>query len=208
MTVKVKNNEYSNALDGFKDAFEDKDLEALEKRIQSRRLVKTLINMRVAKNLTQSQLASLAGVNQSKISRLENGEDRELKIEDIELYAKATSSEFTLLISEEGKTLADQIKYHAVSIRQAFLKLAELSHQDETIATGVAQLHEQAFINLNMFLKEAAEKFPKQPSNGEPYIKIAMGSPRNPTSKKKKIKQSAMHNTSINQSEAAPLLEK
>jgi len=175
MTTKMAKNEYPNVLNCFKEALGDESFGELEKRINSRRLVKTLINMRVSKGLTQSQLANQAGVSQPQISRLENGEDCSLQISDIEMYAKAASSEVTILISEGGSTLADQIKYHAFSIRKAFLRLAELSHTDELIAKGVADLHIQAFVHLNQFLMETAEKLPKQPSNGEPYIKIAAG---------------------------------
>ena len=53
------------------------------------------------------------------------------------------------------------------------MKLVALSHTDNLIARGVAELHMQAFQNINRFLAETAAKLPVNAENGLPYIQIA-----------------------------------
>ena len=74
----------------------------------------------VAKGLTQADIAALMGCQQSRVSKLESGVDADLKFSDVEAYAKATNSNVTIMVSDRGKSLAEQIKAHAVYIRNAF----------------------------------------------------------------------------------------
>jgi len=133
--------------------------------------------MRATKGITQLEIAELLGTTQSKVSKLENGSDAELRFSELEAYAKATGSEITIIFSERGKSLADQVKHHAFAIRAAFLRLVELAKGDSDIAKGVAGLHVQAFRNINRFLQESAEKLPVCPENGKQYVRIATSTP-------------------------------
>lgn len=156
------------------DMFEsDAEKRALSDHIRQRRIVSMLTTLRVTKGLTQADIATVMGCKQARVSKLESGIDADLKISDLEAYAKATKSEVTLMISDRGKSLAEQIKAHAFSIRNAFLKLVALAKKDDMIARGVAEFHMQAFHNINSFLAETAEKLPVNAENGRPYIQIA-----------------------------------
>jgi transcriptional regulator with XRE-family HTH domain len=173
MNGEMSSTEFKSVSEAFSKIVDNETQQLFEKQLRSRQVVKTLVALRASKNLTQGDISEALGCSQAKISRIENGFDSDLGIAELEGYAKTTGCEVTLMFSERGKGLADQIKYHAFCIREAFLKLAELSHKDESIAQGVAELHVQAFININRFLKETAEKLPCHEETGESYIHIA-----------------------------------
>jgi transcriptional regulator with XRE-family HTH domain len=157
-------------LDDMFDSAEEK--RELKDFLKQRQIVSKLAAIRASKGVTQADIATHLGCGQSAVSKLESGVDSDVSMAHIQAYAKATGSEVTILVSDRGKTLADQIKMHAFSIRQAFLKLVELAHKDDTIAKGVAELHMQAFENINRMLAETAGKLPPCAENGRPYISI------------------------------------
>lgn len=68
----------------------------VEERLQSRRIIKSLIARRVSRGLSQSQIARELGCTQSRVSKIENGFDAELKLEELEAYAKALGCDVTL----------------------------------------------------------------------------------------------------------------
>jgi transcriptional regulator with XRE-family HTH domain len=165
--------QFRDVATAFQEILGDTELsDALKKQMRDRLIVKTLAALRVKKGSTQEDVANALGCKQAKISKIENGLDAALTLADIEAYAKVVDCDVAILLSPRGKTLAEQIKYHALAIRRKFLRLAKMAHQDEEIAKGVAGLHEQAFHNLNTFLQEAAEAMPLRPDNGEPYIRM------------------------------------
>jgi len=160
----------SSAISNFFES--DADKQALLDHISRRRLVSQLVSLRVSKGVTQAQLAKQMGCKQARISKLESGVDADVRASDLEAYAKATESEFTILISDRGKSLAEQIKHEAASIRATFMKLVKLAHQDDLIAQGIAKLHADAFENINRMLSETAQLLPLNPESGMPYLQI------------------------------------
>jgi transcriptional regulator with XRE-family HTH domain len=162
-----------SAADFLEEMFETADeKKALSDFIKQRNIISKLAAIRASKGVTQGEIAKQLKCGQSAVSKLESGVDADLSLAHIHAYAKATGSEVTILMSERGKTLAAQIKMHALSIRHAFLKLVELAHKDDTIAKGVAELHMQAFENINRMLSETASKLPACAENGQPYLSI------------------------------------
>lgn len=150
----------------------EKEQQALKAHLRERQLVSRLAALRVSKGVSQADLAGKMGCRQARVSKLEAGADAALTMADLEAYAKATDSEITLLVSDRGKSAAEQIKWHARCIHQLFLNLVSLSHKDDAIAEGVAKLHWEAFQNINRMLAESAEKLPPSPEDGKPYIRI------------------------------------
>ncbi len=145
----------------FDSMFEsDVDKKALTDHLNARKIISTLAAKRASKGLSQSDLADALGCNQPKISKLESGTDAALTVGEIEGYAKAIGLDVTILVSDRQMGLAEQIKFHAISIRNAFLNLVEQTHHQDLIAMGVASLHMEAFQNINRFLAETAEKLP------------------------------------------------
>jgi transcriptional regulator with XRE-family HTH domain len=163
-----------NAATLFGDVFESAtEKQSLKEHLHARKLVSKLVALRAAKGFTQTTVAQAMGCKQAKISKLESGEDADLSMKDLLEYARAIGCEATVMVSDRGKSLAEQIKQHAFCIRNAFMKLVELSHKDDEIARGVAKLHFEAFQNINRFLMETADKLPVDSESGEPYLHIA-----------------------------------
>lgn len=148
----------------FKQEFED--------RLRSRQIVKSLIAMRVGGDISQSDVAKELGCTQSRVSKIENGYDGELRLRDLEAYAKVLGRDVQLLFSDRGMGLADQVKWHALGMRNALLRLVKLAHKDDEIVQGVARLHVEAFVNIMKFLQDTSSKLPPRPDNGKPYVRI------------------------------------
>src|SRR5436309_1402890 len=66
----------------------------------------TVRTLREEKGLNQKQLAELAGISQATISRIENGDIRELKSESVKKLADALGVSVDYLLSEEPDLLA------------------------------------------------------------------------------------------------------
>ena len=63
--------------------------ELVEKKIAERAIVSQLIAMRLKRDLSQGDIAKEMGCTQSRVSKLENGLDKNLTFADIEAYLKA-----------------------------------------------------------------------------------------------------------------------
>jgi transcriptional regulator with XRE-family HTH domain len=161
--------------DFFKDMFETPaEQQALAEFMNRRTIVTGLAAVRVAKGITQAELAQVAGCTQGAISKLESGPDSAVTLAHLEAYAKATGSEMTILFSDRGESLADQIKHHVFCIRSAFERLVKLAHQDDSIARGVAEFHVEALLNVNQLLAQTAQKLPSESTTGLPRIRLAV----------------------------------
>lgn len=123
-----------------------------------RQIVRGLATLRNTKNITQEEIAQKMGCAQSRISKIENGLDDDLRISDIQAYLKVLnySAEINLLPSE--MTLVDEIKYYAWRMKVAFDRLTSLAHKDDTIQRGVANFHIEALFNLIGLVKSSARK--------------------------------------------------
>jgi len=142
-----------------------------DEQIESRQIVKALIHLRVSNSDSQTDLAEKLGCSQSRISKIENGFDQNLKLKDLEDYGRVFGKDITLLVSDRSMGLADRVKFHAFGVRKALMKLVELAHKDDEIAKGVAQLHIEALVNIARFIRQTAGKLPA-PSDDEEVEEI------------------------------------
>ena len=144
----------------------------LKKRISKREVVKTLQAMRLANEITQSRIAEELNCGQSRISKIEIGDDDTLSLREIEAYAKVLNCEVEIRFSKRGSTAVDRIKGHAMAMKREMENLAECAHSDESIATGVAVFFGEAFFNLVRIVENTVKMLPLRPDNREPYINI------------------------------------
>ena len=61
----------------------------VEEEVENSRVVNNLLQLRVSKGMTQRELAERMGCDPSKISRMEAGNDLQLKKEDVLQYLSA-----------------------------------------------------------------------------------------------------------------------
>ena len=169
---------YKTAVELAREIFSEEDssfADELEQQIQSRRLVRFLATMRNKKGVTQSDVAKVLDCQQAKISKIENGYDENIKVCEIEAYAKAVGCDVVLQFTKRNETTFDRVKRLALMIHRDLCHLASMAQNDEDIAKGVALSFGEVLFNQIGLLKMAAEKLPKDPDTDEPYINIDMG---------------------------------
>jgi hypothetical protein len=82
------------------DAFADD----LARRLDRKRIVRTLLALRAAGNLSREDVAARIGCTRGRISKLESSLDEDLRLGDLGAYAKALGLNATLVLSREGAT--------------------------------------------------------------------------------------------------------
>lgn len=115
------------------------DVEALARRS---RLVRTLVDIRLTKKMTQAQIASAMHCDQSRVSRIENGYDDDLTYGDMVAYANAAGCSLNLLFDDTGAPAATRIKQHVFAIQAQLNSLATLAEQTGDERALVAKIHE------------------------------------------------------------------
>ena len=74
--------------------------------------------MRLANEITQSRIAEELNCGQSRISKIEIGDDDTLSLREIEAYAKVLNCEVEIRFSKRGSTAVDRIKGHAMAMKR------------------------------------------------------------------------------------------
>jgi len=144
----------------------------LKNQMNCRQIVRGLATLRNSKNITQEEIAKKMECAQSRVSKIENGLDDDLRMSDIAAYLKVLdyTAEINLLPSD--MTIVDEIKYYACRMKQSFDKLTHLANKDDTIQKGVAKFHIEALVNLIELVRSSAGKLPKS-KNPMPKIRLS-----------------------------------
>jgi len=145
----------------------------LRERLQRRQLVSLLIAMRTAQDVSQEQIAAEMGCSQSRVSKLEAGDDHELRWKDVVAYAKVLDCDVSLMFSDRSMPLMDRVKHHAFKMRDALLEMVDLCGDDAVLSRGVAQAHVETFINVARLIQDSSCRLPHCPENREPYVRIS-----------------------------------
>jgi transcriptional regulator with XRE-family HTH domain len=148
-----------------------------DRRVNSRRLVKHLFALRNAAGMSQKDIADRIGCSQSRISKLESGNDNDLRLADLAAYLRALGLDLCLVFGQKDSTLVNKIKYHALAIKRLFAELVKLAQMDERIAEGVAGFHGEAFFNLIEILRDSAKKLPRR-EDGTAFVDIEIETAR------------------------------
>jgi len=164
--------EYGSISGMVRDLSEDKSFaDEFEQRIRKRFLVKQMQALRAARGLSQKDIADKFVCSQSKISKLENGADADLKLEDLCRYAAIVGYQTHLVFHPAGQTITGAIAYHVGSLRRIVEGLISLAGDDTVIAKGVAKLLGGAIKGLTGLtgaLKDTLEDLQSTPSNTLP----------------------------------------
>jgi transcriptional regulator with XRE-family HTH domain len=136
---------YSSVPEMVRDLSEDKEQgERAADRLERRNIINDLIGARIARGLSQNQMAERMGCTQSKVSKFENGKDDDLRIGDFHKYTDALGLEMTICLSKKGRTMADRARSQVTATCRLIERLAQwVKHEDDAIAHGA----EVALIN-------------------------------------------------------------
>jgi transcriptional regulator with XRE-family HTH domain len=120
-------------------------------------LVSYLLSLRVSKKLTQEQVATAMGCDASKISRIESGNDENLKWGDIAAYAGALNVNICVLFEDPNLPAAERIKRCVYKISEHLKKLAELARKvggDDDIAKKINEFSGEVLLNFLLRYKD------------------------------------------------------
>jgi transcriptional regulator with XRE-family HTH domain len=145
---------------------------AVSQRINSRRLVKKLIVARSLAKLSQADLAKRLDCSQSRISKIENGIDDQLRIADIRAYSRALGTGLIFSIGEPKRHAVESIKHHALQIKHHLDQLAVLAQEDEQISSGVEKFFGETLFNMLQIIEDSAGKLPNIEEEEEEDIHI------------------------------------
>jgi len=149
--------EYRSVSEMVHDLAEDKAFAGrVARRIAERNLTSHLMGLRAAAGMSQSDIAAKMKCTQSRISKLENGKDDDLRIGDFHAYADVLGLEMTIVLLAKDRTIVDEVKYHACAIGRRLKLLAKLAAKDATIAKGVKGFIGEAACNLARIVENAA----------------------------------------------------
>ena len=156
----VKQEKYSNVMDLMSDVFSDDDsfCDELANQIHQRQLVRKLARLRNQKKVPQSEIADALGCKQSRISKLENGFDKDVSIDDLAGYCRALDCELHVILRNSKTSIVDQIKEYAFGIKDCLKRLCSIAKKDDKISSGVAQFHVEAIMNLVQIVADSANE--------------------------------------------------
>lgn len=134
--------------------------ELVEKKIAERAIVSQLIAMRLKRDLSQADIAKEMGCTQSRVSKFENGLDKNLTFADIQAYLKALQMQMGVMFHEEGHSLMERVKMHACSIVSCLQEIASLSNGDQSMERAAVLAHIETVANLARMIVESGAKIP------------------------------------------------
>lgn len=131
----------------------------VESRIASRGVVSKLVALRCAKDMSQGDIALALGCSQSRVSKLENGLDEDLRLGDIAKYAQAVGRHIHIMFPER-KTLFEVVKYHAFQIARCLKQVTKMSVGDEEMERGAVHAHLETLANTTSLIAQSAAQIP------------------------------------------------
>jgi transcriptional regulator with XRE-family HTH domain len=143
---------------------------SVSQRINSRRLVKKLIVARNQAKLSQADLSKRLNCSQSRISKIENGADDQLRIADLRAYSRALETGMMFSIGEPKRHAVESIKHHAFQIKNHLDQLASLAHKDERISKGVENFFGETMANMLQIIEDSAQKLPSLESEEDLFV--------------------------------------
>jgi len=169
------NKQYASVSDVLRDVAPDNAFRAeFDQRIAARRLIKELLALRGARGLSQRNIADHIGCTQSRISKLENAKDADVRFGDLRAYADAVGCELAAQPMPREMEPVDKVKCHFHAIKEHMDDLAQLARLDEKIAGGVAAFFGECFLNFSLMLGDSARRLPPR-SDALPYFRIEIG---------------------------------
>src|SRR5579875_602726 len=91
--------QYSSVADMVRSLSEDRAFaDEFEKRLSRRQLIKILTILRSRANLSQQELAEKLKCTQSKVSKLENSDDTDIRFGDLMDYVEAVDHEMRIFL--------------------------------------------------------------------------------------------------------------
>ena len=143
--------QYTSVSDVLRDVAPDDAFQAdFDQHVAERRLIKELLALRAVRGLSQRNVADHVGCTQSRISKLENTRDADVRFGDFQAYADAVGCDLVAQPIPREMEPANKVKCCFRAIKNHMDDLAQLAKSDEKIAEGVAAFFGECFLNLGL----------------------------------------------------------
>jgi transcriptional regulator with XRE-family HTH domain len=146
--------------------------ESFEKRLAGRQVIKELLTMRTRHGISQEEVAKSLNCTQSRVSKIESGNDEDLRLGDILRYADAAGFQAQIVFFKKDLTLVDDVKYHFFETKALLDKLATIANVDEAIAKGVAHFFGEVGFNFVKMIFDKAKALPQEAREDVPLIRL------------------------------------
>jgi transcriptional regulator with XRE-family HTH domain len=154
-----RNQRHKNIIEAEKAAGASPEFaERLAERLRRRAIVNHLVALRGARGFSQVDIARKLGCTQSKVSKLENSNDEDMKLGDLRAYAAAIGLDIGVLFAQKGMGCVGRIKAHACLIRAELDRMVEMARGDHAMSSGVANFHGEAAVNILNFIRGSLEQ--------------------------------------------------
>jgi transcriptional regulator with XRE-family HTH domain len=124
---------------------------AVEQDIENSRLVTLLVDMRMAKNITQDQVAQSMRCDPSKISRMESCSDSYLRLNDIIGYTNALGVQVSVMFDDNSLPASARIKQCVMQIDRDLKKLLHIAQQqdgNQEITSKIGNFYQEVLFNF------------------------------------------------------------
>ncbi len=122
-------------------AGDEKVKQRVENEISYSKVVNNLLLLRIKKGVSQKELAQSMSCDPSKISRMEAGNDLQLKLGDVTQYASALDVKITMLFEDTSLPAAEQIKRHVFAIHDQLECLVQLAKRVDGDDEIISKIH-------------------------------------------------------------------
>jgi transcriptional regulator with XRE-family HTH domain len=168
----VDKKQYENVSDLLRDIVPDEEFRAaFDGLVARRKLIKQLLALRAVKGMSQRDVAAAMNCTQSRVSKLENANDEDVRLGDLRAYAEALGCEFVACAIPRDMKTVEKVKCHAFAIKKHTDDMAQLARTDEAVAEGVAKFFYELFVNLILMLGDSAKRLPLS-ADGEPLFRL------------------------------------
>jgi len=170
----TKNNQFNSVVDMLKASAGSDHSELIRKvdeKANRSRLIKGLVAQRLKHDISQAEMAQRLNCTQSKISKLENSIDEDVKLGDLCRYASASGLTLRISAVPDKLTPVDEIKLHAFKIKALLDRLVRLMEGDDNIDDSIAEFvcQEVPANMLKMFVKSISQ-IPEHVLSRQPFI--------------------------------------
>jgi transcriptional regulator with XRE-family HTH domain len=160
---KTRDKPITNVVDLIRDIADADFVEELEEHLRQGAILRSLMAKRIAKGVSQGDIAERLGCSQSRVSKLERGTDGDLKLEELAAYGEATGHEFEIIGHRLGSRPVDRVKAYVLCIHRELQSLTSMATDDDRIADGFTEFFGETFFNLVNLLNDAAKTLPDRP---------------------------------------------
>jgi len=133
-------------------AGDEKVKQQVDEEICCSQLVNTLLQLRIEKGISQKELAKRIGCDPSKISRLEAGNDLQLKIGDVRQYLSALDVTMNMVFEDTSLPVAKKVDGDEVIINKIHVFCSEV------LFNFLSRFGDKRFMENDSVIKHARPK--------------------------------------------------